>query len=70
MTTTPPKYAPIEGVPQLTYLFKQATPSQIQHLIDTAPTRDAQIKRWFEAYTVTGKEFNLPVLVSSGTIAG
>lgn len=60
--TPPPRLTEQLAVPQLAGFFKEADPQQIQECINKGPTRTDQIRRWYQAWQVTGKEFVLPAV--------
>lgn len=50
-----------DPIPQLRELFSLPGDDAItQNVIDEAPTRADQIRRWYAAFVYTGKEFKLP----------
>ena len=60
--TPPPRLTEQLAVPQLAGFFKEGSPQQIQECINKGPTRTDQIRRWYQAWQVTGKEFVLPAV--------
>ena len=60
--TPPPRLTEQLAVPQLAGFFKEGSPQQIQECINKGPTRTDQIRRWYQAWQATGKEFVLPAV--------
>lgn len=54
-------------IPQLMRLLTIGDDAQIQKLIDDAPSRDDQLRRWFGAYLLRGTEFRLPQTVKDNS---